>query len=110
MAIGSLAGIAGHYLESLFSGSTGAPSSASQAAPFAEILDNVQDLAQSNASQYQQAMQKISGNLQTAAQSAAANGQTGLAADLTNLSGDLKNVSVNWQLPNISSLSQTIGY
>lgn len=121
MGIGPLAGIAGNYLESLFaspaSGSstattapgntTGGPSATNQISPFAQVLDSVQGLAQS---EYQQVTQQISGNLQTAAQSAAANGDTSLAGELTKLSGELGSASISWQLPNLNSLAQAIGY
>lgn len=120
MGIGPLVGIAGHYLESLFASpasgpvtattapanSTSSSSAAGQTSPFAQVLDNIQELAQSN---YEVITQHISGTLQSAAQSAAADGKTGLAGELTKLSGDFSSASVSWQLPNISSLVQLSG-
>jgi len=117
MGIGPLVGIAGHYLESLFvSSATGSsappntttgPSAADQTSPFTQVLDSVQQLAQSN---YQNLTQQISGHLQSAAQKAAANGDTGLATELTKVSGEFSSASISWQLPNLTSLTQSIGY
>lgn len=123
MSIGPLLGIAGSYIESLFANSTGSPSAtaamtgianntpqdSNQLSPFAQILSSLQNLAQSNPSQYQQVTQQISGNLQSAAQTATANGDTSLASELTKLAGDFSSASGSGQLPNIQDLAQAIG-
>lgn len=121
MGIGPLAGIAGHYLESLFAGpltgsskatpapgiTAGGSAAADQSSPFTQVLDSVQEMAQSG---YQNVTQQISGKLHSVAQSTAANGNTGLSEELTKLSGEFSNASVNWQLPNLNTLAQSIGY
>ncbi len=120
MSVGSLFGIASNYIESLFtnagSSTSSAPATAasgsqdaSALSPFAQVLSSLQQLAQANPSQYQQVTQQISANLQSAAQTATANGDTSLAGELTKLSGDFSTASGSGQLPNIQDLAQAIG-
>jgi hypothetical protein len=125
MSIGPLIGLAGGYIQSLFAspsssntsanttsaglGSTSGTQDTNQLSPFAQVLGSLQQLQQSNPSQYQQVTQQISNNLQTASQSATANGNTGLASELTQLSSDFKNASTSGQLPNVQDLAQAIG-
>jgi hypothetical protein len=125
MSIGPLISLAGGYIESLFSNplsgsspanttSTGAAASVgnqdtNQLSPFAQVLNSLQQLQQSNPSQYQQVTQQISSNLQTAAQSATASGNTSLANELNKLSTDFSSASTSGQLPNVQDLAQAIG-
>ena len=129
MSIGPLINLASGYIQSLFSspavgssstntsanttsaglGSTSGTQDTNQLSPFAQVLGSLQQLQQSNPSQYQQVTQQISNNLQTASQSATANGNTGLASELTQLSSDFKNASTSGQLPNVQDLAQAIG-
>jgi hypothetical protein len=125
MGIGSLVSLSSGYLESLFANPTGGSSPANaastaatasgstqdtnQLSPFAQLLSSLQQLQQSNPSQYQQVTQQIAGNLQTAAQSAKASGDTSLANQLTQLSTDFSSASASGQLPNIQDLAQAIG-
>jgi len=125
MGIGSIVNLASGYIESLFTGksnnsaqtsatttsSTSALASqdTNQLSPFAQILSSLQQLQQSNPSQYAQVTQQISTNLQTAAQSATAAGNTGLASEATQLSTDFKNASTSGQLPNVQDLAQALG-
>ena len=125
MSIGPLIGLASGYIQSLFASPSSSNTSANttsaglsstsgtqdtnQLSPFAQVLGSLQQLQQSNPSQYQQVTQQISNNLQTASQSATANGNTGLASELTQLSSDFKNASTSGQLPNVQDLAQAIG-
>lgn len=126
MSIGPLIGLAGGYIESLFSKPAGAPSSANtastgptafssfnqdsnQLSPFAQVLNSLQQLQQSNPGQYQQVTQQISSNLQTAAQAATASGNSSLATELNQLSTDFKSASTTGQIPNIQDLAQALG-
>jgi hypothetical protein len=122
MGIGPLVSLAGGYIQSLITGAvkgsnTPATSSAvsgstqdtKQLSPFAQILGSLQQLQQSNPSQYQQVTQQIASNLQTAAQSATASGNTALASQLTQLSTDFKTSSSTGQLPNVHDLAQAVG-
>ncbi len=122
MSIGPLASLAGSYLQSIFgpapqssgttataSGSqpaTGAPADNSQISPFAQLLNALQQTQQSNPAQYQQLTQQISANLQSAAQTAQANGNTNTATELNTLSTDFKSASQNNELPNIQDLAK----
>jgi hypothetical protein len=123
MGIGSIAGLAGSYLLSMLSGA-GNNSSASPAAaaakittpqdtslisPFAQILGSLQQLQQSNPSQYSQVTAQIANNLQTGASTATSNGNTALAGQLTQVAQDFRSASQSGQLPNVPDLAQAIG-
>jgi hypothetical protein len=126
MAIGPLVNLASGYIQSLFSTPSKSSSSTNttatsatgalaglqdtnQLSPFAQVLSSLQQLQQSNPTQYQSVTQQISNNLHTAAQSATASGNTSLATELTQLSTDFKNASTTGQLPNVQDLAQAIG-
>jgi hypothetical protein len=81
----------------------------SQLSPFADIMSTLQQLQQTNPSQYQQITQQISANLLTAAQTAQTDGNTAAAALLNQLSTDFSGASKSGQLPNILDLAQAIG-
>src|ERR1700730_791484 len=81
----------------------------SQLSPFADIMSTLQQLQQTNPSQYQQITQQISANLLTAAQTAQTNGNTTAATQLNQLSTDFSGASKSGQLPNILDLAQAIG-
>jgi hypothetical protein len=80
-----------------------------QLSPFAQILSTLQQLEQSNPAQYQQVTQQIGANLQSAAQTAQASGNTTAANQLNQLATDFTNASKSGQLPNIQDLSQAVG-
>ena len=117
--IGSFVNLASGYVQSLFTGSANATSQAgtttsgtqntSQLSPFAQVLSTLQQLQQSSPSQYTQLTQQISGNLQTAAQSATAAGDTGLAGVDTRLATDFQSASTSGQLPNVQDLARAMG-
>jgi hypothetical protein len=122
MSIGPLINLAGGYIQSLFANPIAGSSPAStatatssgtqdtnQLSPFAQILSSLQQLQQSNPSQYQQVTQQISTNLQTAAQTATASGNTSLTNELNKLSADFGSASTSGQLPNVQDLAQAIG-
>jgi hypothetical protein len=73
------------------------------------VLSTLQQLQQTNPSQYQTITAQIATNLQTAAQTATTDGNTGAASELTQLSNDFTTASQNDQLPNIQDLAQAIG-
>jgi hypothetical protein len=122
MSIGSLSNIASGYVQSLVGNilanqSTGNTTSSSaspvsqtadinQLSPFAEMLSTLQQLQQSNPTQYQQVTQQIATNLTTAANTATANGNTTAASTLNQLATDFTNASQNNTLPNIQDLAQ----
>jgi hypothetical protein len=113
MSIGPLIHLASGYVQSLFSnpasGSSLTTQGSGQGSPFAQILSNLQQLQQSNPIQYSTVTQQISSNLQTAAQAATANGNTGAANQLTKLSTDFSNAATSSQLPSVQDLAQLIG-
>jgi hypothetical protein len=81
----------------------------SQLSPFAELLNTLQELQQSNPTEYQQVTQQIATNLQSAARTAQSEGNTTAANQLNTLATDFTNASQSGQLPNIQDLAQAIG-
>lgn len=77
--------------------------------PFAQVMSTLQQLQQSNPTQYQQVTQQIAANLQSASQTAQADGNTTLASQLNQLGTDFSNASQSGQLPNVQDLAQAVG-
>jgi hypothetical protein len=77
--------------------------------PFAQMMSTLQQLQQSNPAEYQQVTKQIATNLQSAAQTAQADGNTSQANELNKLATDFSNASQNNQLPNIQDLASAIG-
>ena len=77
-----------------------------QLSPFAQMLSDLQQLQQSNPTQYQQVTQQIATNLQSAAQTAQNDGNSTAASQLNQLATDFTNASQSGQLPNIQDLAQ----
>jgi hypothetical protein len=82
------------------------PTDNQQLSPFAQIVSQLQQLQQSDPTKYQQVTQQIATNLQSAAQTAQADGNTVAANQLTQLSTDFSNASTSGQLPNLQDLAQ----
>jgi len=74
--------------------------------PFGQLLSTLQQLQQSDPSKYQQVTQQIATNLQSAAQTAQADGNSIAATQLNQLATDFTNASQSGQLPNIQDLAQ----
>jgi hypothetical protein len=128
-AMGSINSLSNSYLQSVLStfsnsvnnpGSTtsaaassasgiGAPSDSGQLSPFAQLLSTLQQLQQSNPTEYQQVTQQIATNLQSAAQNAQNDGNSSAAGQLNQLATDFTSASKNGQLPNIQDLAKAIG-
>ena len=126
MNINPLSGTNSTYLQSLLSsslssansnsGSTGGtrgvsfgnPQDSKQLSPFAQLLSTLQQLQQSNSIEYQQVTQQIATNLQSAAKTATADGNTAAAAQLNQLATDFTAASQSGQLPNVQDLSQAV--
>jgi hypothetical protein len=85
------------------------PQDANQLSPFAQILSTLQQLQQSNPTEYQQVTSQIATNLQGAAKTATADGDTSQASELNQLATDFQNASQNNTLPNIQDLAQALG-
>ena len=81
------------------------PTDKQQLSPFAQIVSQLQQLQQSDPSKYQQVTQQIAANLQSAAQTAQADGNTVAANQLNQLSTDFSSASTSGQLPNIPDLA-----
>jgi hypothetical protein len=101
-------GLSGKSTSSSVSGASG-QSDSGQLSPFAQLMSTLQQLQQSNPAEYQQVTQQIAGNLQSAAQTATADGNTSAASQLTQLATDFTTASQSGQLPNVSDLAQAIG-
>ena len=80
----------------------------SQLSPFAQLMNTLQQLQQSNPAQYKQVTQQIATNLQTAAQTATSDGNTTAATQLNTLATDFTNASQSGQLPNVQDLAQAV--
>jgi hypothetical protein len=81
----------------------------SQLSPFASIMSTLQQLQQTNPSEYQQITQQISTNLGTAAQTAQTDGNATAASQLNQLSTDFSSAPKSDQLPSVQDLAQAIG-
>lgn len=81
----------------------------SQLSPLGQVLSTLQQLQQSNPTEYKQVTQQIATNLTSAAQTAQTDGNTTAANQLTQLASDFTNASTSGQLPNIQDLAQAVG-
>jgi hypothetical protein len=90
------------------SSSTG-QSDNSQLSPFAQLLNTLQQLQQSDPSKFAQVTQQIATNLQGAAQTATSSGNTAAATQLNQLATDFSNASTSGQLPNVADLAKAMG-
>jgi hypothetical protein len=79
-----------------------------QLSPFARLMSTMQQLQQSNPSEYQQVTQQIAGNPQSGAQTAQADGDSTAASQFSQLSSDFSNASQSGQLPNMQDLAQAM--
>jgi hypothetical protein len=79
-----------------------------QLSPLAQITSSLEQLQQSNPSQYQQVTQQIATNLQNASQTAQAEGNTTAASQLNQLATDFTNASQSGQQPNMQDLAQAM--
>ncbi len=80
-----------------------------QLSPFAQIASTLQQLQQSNPTEYQQVTTTIAANLTSAAQTAQTDGNTNAANQLTQLASDFTSASQSGQLPNLQDLAQATG-
>jgi hypothetical protein len=80
-----------------------------QLSPFAQVMSTLQQLQQSNPTEYAQVTQQIATNLQSAAQTATSDGNTSQASTLNQLATDFTNASKSGQLPNVQDLAQATG-
>ncbi len=81
----------------------------SQLSPFAQLMSTLQQLQQSDPTKYQQVTQQIATNLQKAAQTAQAEGNSTAANQLNSVASDFTSASKSGQLPNIQDLAQAVG-
>ena len=81
----------------------------SRLSSFAQLMSELQKLQQSDPARYQQVTSQIAANLQSAAQSATAAGDTTKAAQLTQLATVFSNASKSGQLPDMQDLARAIG-
>jgi hypothetical protein len=72
-------------------------------------MSTLQQLQQSNPSEYKQVTQQIATNLQNAAKTATADGNSTQATQLNQLATDFTNASQSGQLPNVQDLAQAVG-
>ena len=89
--------------------SVSAQSESGQLSPFAQLMSTLQQLQHSNPAEYQQVTKQIATNLQSAAQTATADGNSTQATQLSQLATDFTNASQSGQLPNIQDLAQAVG-
>jgi len=87
----------------------GTPTDNGHLSPFAQLMSALQQLQQSDPAKYQQLTQQIATNLQNAAKTAQADGNSTAANQLNQLATDFTNASASGQLPNIQDLAQALG-
>jgi hypothetical protein len=130
MSIGPLNTLSSSYLQSIIgsalqgAGSTNQTNTSSSAvdsstlvqssdnsrlSPFAQLLNTLQQLQQTDPTKYQQVTGQIATNLQSAAQTAQSDGNTTAANQLNQLATDFTNASKSGQLPNVQDLAQAVG-
>ncbi len=130
MSIGPLNTLSSSYLQSIIgsalqgAGSTNQTNTTSSAvdssspvqssdnsrlSPFAQLLNTLQQLQQTDPTKYQQVTGQIATNLQSAAQTAQSDGNTTSANQLNQLATDFTNASKSGQLPNVQDLAQAVG-
>jgi hypothetical protein len=130
MSIGPLNTLSSSYLQSIIgsalqgAGSTNQANTGSSAvsssslvqssdnsrlSPFAQLLNTLQQLQQTDPTRYQQVTGQIATNLQGAAQTAQSEGNTTAANQLNQLATDFTNASKSGQLPNVQDLAQAVG-
>jgi len=80
-----------------------------QLSPFGQLISTLQRIQQSDPTKYAQVTQQIAANLQSAAQTAQAEGNSTAANQLNQLATDFSNASKSGQLPNIQGLAQAMG-
>jgi hypothetical protein len=111
-SISSINGLSNSYLESIIAkanqngnstaiqgSSNGLSTDNSQVSEFAQLMSTLQQLQQSNPTQYEQVTQQIATNLTSAAQTAQSEGNTTAANQLTQLANDFTNASQTGQMP-----------
>jgi hypothetical protein len=86
-----------------------ATSDNSQFSPVANLMNTLQQLQQSNPSEYQQVTAQIATNLQNAAATDTAQGNTAGASELNQLASDFTQASQSGQLPSSQDLMQALG-
>jgi hypothetical protein len=130
MSIGPLNTLSSSYLQSIIGSALQGASSTNQAntgssavsssslvqssdnsrlSPFAQLLNTLQQLQQTDPTRYQQVTGQIATNLQGAAQTAQSEGNTTAANQLNQLATDFTNASKSGQLPNVQDLAQAVG-
>lgn len=80
-----------------------------QLSPFAQLMNTLQQLQQSNPAEYQKVTEQIATNLKSAAQTDQADGNTAGATALNQLAADFMNASTSGQMPNVQDLAQALG-
>ena len=107
--IGATNNTTANSLNSIGTSSAALPADNQQLSPFAQMMSMLQQLQQSDPTKYQQVTQQIATNLQNAAQTAQADGNSTAAAQLGKLASDFSSASQSGQLPNMQDLAQAIG-
>jgi hypothetical protein len=83
------------------------PSDEGQLSPIAQLVGTLQQLQQSNPTEYQQVIQQIAANLQSAAVTAQADGNSTAANQLNQLAPDVASASSSGQLPSLQDVART---
>jgi hypothetical protein len=130
MSIGPLNTLSSSYLQSIIgsalqdAGSTNQTNTSSSAvdssspvqssdnsrlSPFAQLLNTLEQLQQTDPAKYQHVTGQIATNLQSAAQTAQSEGNTTAANQLNQLATDFTNASKSGQLPSVQDLAQAVG-
>jgi len=85
------------------------PPDSSRLSPFAQLVSALQQLQQADPSEYRQFTAQVGASLRNEAQTAQQQGNSGVAAQLTQLATDFTGASQTGQLPNLQDLAEAIG-
>jgi hypothetical protein len=85
------------------------PSDQSQISPFAQMMNTLQQLQQSDPTEYKRVTAQIATGLETAAKTATADGNTAAATQLTTLATDFTTASTSGQPLPTQNVAKTIG-
>jgi hypothetical protein len=108
-SIGLIGGTTPASTSSISASSAAGQPDSSQLSPFAQLMNTLQQLQQSDPSKFAKVTQQIATNLQGAAQTATAGGNTAAASQLNQLATDFSSASTSGQLPNVADLAKAIG-
>ncbi len=121
MSTNAISNLASSYVQSLLNppvqpapvavsgGSIATTSDKSQLSPFSQMMNTLQQMQQSNPAEFKQVTAQIASSFETAAKTAAADGNTSAANQLNALATVFTNASTSGQPLNMQSVAKAMG-